>query len=128
MTTRRGKKSTKNNAVVKNDPAKLSHDVGKSSIVLAEHLPPLALVFTVLICSGVVWVLGLRDLLATGKPFLGSIDEAYLVSGSLMFIKWVCNCSLSHVSFPLLIFPCSTLQNRHNGLTTVMDGSQLKVD
>ena len=79
---RREKKSTKSAAIasVLTNGAMASPPVVKKELVLEDHLPPLALVFTILICSGAAWVLGLRDLLATGKSFLGPIDAAYLVS------------------------------------------------
>lgn len=54
--------------------------VPKSPVIAAEHLPPLPLVFTVLACSGALWILGLRDMAATGKNILGEWDNAYLVS------------------------------------------------
>lgn len=45
-----------------------------------EHLPPLSLVCCVFIFSGSLFVLGLRDALATGKIFAGPHDEALQVS------------------------------------------------
>jgi hypothetical protein len=48
--------------------------------VAAEHLPPMSLVFTVMMFSGALFVLGLRDALATGRPIAGPLDEAMLVS------------------------------------------------
>ena len=51
----------------------------KDAALAEDHLPPLALVFTILICSGALWVLGLRDLMATGKNFLGPMDDAFMV-------------------------------------------------
>lgn len=51
----------------------------QKATLFEEHLPPLPLVFTVLFCSGALWVLGLRDLMATGKSFLGDMDDDYLV-------------------------------------------------
>lgn len=51
----------------------------KDATLAEDHLPPLPLVFTVLICSGALWVLGLRDLMATGKNFLGPMDDAFMV-------------------------------------------------
>ena len=79
---RREKKSTKSAAIASalTNGAMASPPVVKKEIILEDHLPPLALVFTILFCSGAAWVLGLRDLLATGKSFLGPIDDAYLVS------------------------------------------------
>jgi hypothetical protein len=79
---RREKKSSRSAAIASalTNGAMAKPPVVKKEVVLEDHLPPLALVFTILVCSGIVWVLGLRDLLATGKPFLGPIDDAYLVS------------------------------------------------
>ena len=48
-------------------------------VIAEEHLPPLVLISTVLVCSGTLWVLGLRDMIATGRNILGSMDGAYLV-------------------------------------------------
>ena len=58
---------------------------GKAQLV-ADHLPPLPLVFTVLACSGALWILAMRDVLATGRIIAGEPDEAMLVC---------CNASLS---------------------------------
>jgi hypothetical protein len=93
---RRGKTSTasSNSTVVDKTTTNESiKDVipKKKEIVLADHLPPLGLVFTVLACSGALWVFGLRDLMATGKPFLGEIDDAYLVSDDCMCIRMFCS-------------------------------------
>ena len=44
------------------------------------QLPPLSLVRAVLLCSGFLTLLALRDLMTTGRNLLGDIDEAYLVS------------------------------------------------
>lgn len=49
-----------------------------SPSLVEEHLPPLSLVCCVLICSGSLFVLGLRDALATGKNVAGPLDEAFL--------------------------------------------------
>ena len=78
---RREKKSTQSAAVAAalTNGAMASPAVNKKEIVLEDHLPPLALVLTVILCSGLAWILGLRDLMATGKPFLGEMDHAYLV-------------------------------------------------
>jgi hypothetical protein len=48
----------------------------------AEHLPPMSLVCGVIVFSGALFVLGLRDALATGKNIAGPMDEAMLVSSS----------------------------------------------
>lgn len=44
--------------------------------LIAEHLPPAPLLYTVLVCSGILWMLAFRDLFATGKPILGAMDDA----------------------------------------------------
>jgi hypothetical protein len=49
-------------------------------VVVDDYLPPLGLVLTVLACSGLLWVFGLRDVLATGRNIAGPWDEAMLVS------------------------------------------------
>jgi hypothetical protein len=57
--------------------AKTTDAVGTT--VAATHLPPLGLVVCVLICSGFLAVLALRDYWTTGKNFLGDMDEKLLV-------------------------------------------------
>ena len=47
--------------------------------LVEEHLPPMTLVCCVLMFSGALFVLGLRDALATGKPIAGPMDTAFLV-------------------------------------------------
>eukprot|EP00957_Ditylum_brightwellii_P074668 5675279-Ditylum_brightwellii.AAC.1 len=46
----------------------------------AAYLAPLPLVMIVLLCSGFLWMLAFRDVMATGRPILGAMDEAMLVS------------------------------------------------
>lgn len=48
-------------------------------VIAEEHLPPLPLVFTILMCSGALLVLALRDVMATGRNIGGSWDEAMMV-------------------------------------------------
>lgn len=48
-------------------------------VVVSEHLPPLFLIFTVMICSGAIFVFGIRDFLTTGKIIAGSWDAALMV-------------------------------------------------
>jgi hypothetical protein len=52
---------------------------GARKEVVAEHLPPLGLVFTVIACSGFLFVFAFRDVFATGKIVGGAMDEAMLV-------------------------------------------------
>jgi len=54
--------------------------VAKIQQLKALHLAPLPLVLTVLVCSGFMWMLAFRDLMATGRPIMGRMDEAMQVS------------------------------------------------
>mmetsp|Transcript_7806 Transcript_7806/g.8953 ORF Transcript_7806/g.8953 Transcript_7806/m.8953 type:complete len:391 (+) Transcript_7806:162-1334(+) len=79
------KKKERNNVVPKkskgspkkNNDSNNARKKDNSALVL-DHLPPLPLVFAVLLCSGSMWVFGLRDTFATGKNILGQIDHDYL--------------------------------------------------
>lgn len=62
-----------------NVPDAAAHKAQKQAVIVAEHLPPLVLVLTILLCSGFMFVMGMRDLMATGKIILGESDAAYLV-------------------------------------------------
>mmetsp|Transcript_25960 Transcript_25960/g.52658 ORF Transcript_25960/g.52658 Transcript_25960/m.52658 type:complete len:110 (-) Transcript_25960:92-421(-) len=44
------------------------------------HLAPLPLVMIVLVCSGIMWVMAFRDVMATGRSIAGPMDDAMLVS------------------------------------------------
>lgn len=44
----------------------------------ADHLPPLFLVFTVMVCSGFLFVYAFRDVFSTGRNIGGVHDESYL--------------------------------------------------
>ena len=58
--------------------------------LVEEHLPPMALICCVLVFSGALFVLGLRDALATGRPIAGPMDVAFLVC--ILFsivLRWV---------------------------------------
>lgn len=44
-----------------------------------DHLPPLGLVFTVIACSGFLFMFAFRDVFATGRTIAGPMDEAFLV-------------------------------------------------
>ena len=48
--------------------------------LLAEHLPPIGLVFIIMVCSSILWVFAFRDVFATGRTIAGPLDEAMLVS------------------------------------------------
>jgi hypothetical protein len=47
--------------------------------IVAEHLPPIGLIFTVITCSGFLFMFSFRDVFATGRNVGGSMDEAMLV-------------------------------------------------
>ena len=49
------------------------------------HLAPLPLVMIVLLCSGALWVLSFRDVMATGRSIAGGMDDAMLVSFVCIF-------------------------------------------
>jgi len=68
------KKSSKplnaaSNGTDKNDAA-IPHQAAGSSV---DHLLPLPLVLTVLVCSGLFWITSFRDVMATGKPMLDTL-------------------------------------------------------
>jgi hypothetical protein len=44
-----------------------------------DHLPPILLVFTVVACSGFLFMYAFRDVFATGRTIGGDWDDAYLV-------------------------------------------------
>ena len=50
-----------------------------SEEIIVDHLPPMGLVFTVLVCSGFLFVYSFRDVFATGKNIGGAMDQAMLV-------------------------------------------------
>jgi hypothetical protein len=47
--------------------------------VATDHLPPIFLIFTVMACSGFLFVYSFRDVFATGRNIGGTYDHAYLV-------------------------------------------------
>mmetsp|Transcript_123813 Transcript_123813/g.346726 ORF Transcript_123813/g.346726 Transcript_123813/m.346726 type:complete len:237 (-) Transcript_123813:622-1332(-) len=46
--------------------------------LIEEHLPPIALVFAVVACSGFLFMFAFRDVFATGRNIGGDMDAAYL--------------------------------------------------
>ena len=50
-----------------------------SEELLADHLPPMGLVFTVIVCSGFLFVYAFRDIFSTGRIIGGNMDKAMLV-------------------------------------------------
>mmetsp|Transcript_43453 Transcript_43453/g.132194 ORF Transcript_43453/g.132194 Transcript_43453/m.132194 type:complete len:410 (-) Transcript_43453:634-1863(-) len=48
----------------------------KANSLREMHFAPMALVISIMICSGVMWVMAFRDVFATGSSILGPIDDA----------------------------------------------------
>ena len=62
------------------DPTEKKTEQKQRQDAIAMHLPPFPLVVLTLLCSGFLWMLAFRDMMATGRPLLGSMDEDFLVS------------------------------------------------
>lgn len=88
--------------------------------MIDDHLPPLSLVLTVLLCSGALSVLAMRDFAATGKNILGSIDEPMLVNALMM--EFVMISSYTHYFSHSHEYSFS--QNQPIGLNMPKDGSR----
>ena len=82
--SKKGKKSGKPSSIPKTEGGSSS-----SISITHQHLLPLPLVLTVLVCSGIFWIASFRDVMATGKPILDTLsmiwgqedaDANYLVS------------------------------------------------
>ena len=71
-TASRGKKAE--------EPSKSKAAAPKQEVDVSDHLPPLVLVFTVMLCSGFLFMYAFRDVFATGRNIGGDVDEAFLVS------------------------------------------------
>jgi hypothetical protein len=76
------KKEAAKNATVK----PMNEQVTKE--LIAEHLPPIGLVFTIMACSSILWVFAFRDVFATGRNIAGPLDEAMLVSICLRALSY----------------------------------------
>jgi hypothetical protein len=88
MSTRRSKKEVK---ALNNNT---SHADARQKQAVQEDLPPLGSIFTVMICSGILLILAMRDFCATGKVIGGSWDEAMLVctinrEGWFCGVNWI---------------------------------------
>ena len=90
-----------------------------SKEVIAKNLPPIGLVFTVIACSGFLFVFSFRDVFATGRVIGGSSDEALLVSGDYY---WSCQ----HTYF--FLHRTRSFRKQRTSLMTRKDGSQRRVD
>ena len=75
----RGKMTKDKNMKTANES--LSSLAAKSAAeeVANDHLPPIILIFTVMACSGFLFVYSFRDVFATGRNIGGAYDHAYLV-------------------------------------------------
>eukprot|EP00536_Pseudo-nitzschia_multiseries_P012757 jgi/Psemu1/244827/estExt_Genewise1.C_5050009 len=76
----------------KKDPVTTATTDGKEqrpkADVAGDHLPPLFFVFSVMACSGFLFVYAFRDVFATGRNIGGSPDEAYLTyTNSIAFFN-----------------------------------------
>ena len=65
-------KSKKGSARKKTDKNHVIPNASTSQAV--QHLLPLPLVLTVLVCSGLFWIASFRDVMATGKPMLDTLS------------------------------------------------------
>ncbi|CAJ1969472.1 unnamed protein product [Cylindrotheca closterium] len=63
---------------VKSSSTKQQSNAPVSNDIAAEHLPPIGLVFTVIACSGFLFVFFFRDVFATGRVIGGASDQALL--------------------------------------------------
>jgi len=74
----RGKMTKDKNMKTANES--LSSLAAKSAAeeVANDHLPPIILIFTVMACSGFLFVYSFRDVFATGRNIGGAYDHAYL--------------------------------------------------
>ena len=88
-------------------------------VVITENLPPIGLVFTVIACSGFLFVFSFRDVFATGRVIGGSSDEALLVRQDVMLELSV---------YLLFLHHTRSFQKQRTSLMTRKDGSRLKVD
>lgn len=76
----RGKMTKDKNMKTANESESPSSSAAKSAAeeVAADHLPPIFLIFTVMVCSGFLLVYSFRDVFATGRNIGGAYDHAYL--------------------------------------------------
>ena len=67
--------------------------------LIEEHLPPIGLVFTIIACSGFLFMFAFRDVFATGRNIGGAMDDAYLVRLGSHFLV-VFDLTQSYPNFP----------------------------
>ena len=82
--TRSATKATAAATNQSNDDNTPSQPIIKESI--DDHLPPLLLVFTVMVCSGFVAMYAFRDVFATGRVVGGVRDYNYLVRFAVVIV------------------------------------------
>jgi hypothetical protein len=95
-----GKQSEKKATASSPTAAPLKEDVN-------DHLPPIFLVFTVMVCSGFLFMYSFRDVFATGRTIGGFRDHAYLVSTNK--IRWQSQSAFVIMQFELELTPDSLL-------------------
>ena len=62
-----------------------SKSLADKEMLVDEYLPPIGLVFSVLLCSGFLFMFAFRDVFATGKVIGGTYDQAMLVRKAVKF-------------------------------------------
>ena len=67
-------RKTTTNATCERETA---NEIPKATEAPFHHFVPLPLLFTIMICSGFLWLISFRDVFATGRVIFGSIDERY---------------------------------------------------
>jgi len=72
------KETTTTTTTTNGDNEAPSSSAARKKDLASDHLPPIVLVFTVLACSGFLFVYAFRDVFATGRNIGGVPDEAYL--------------------------------------------------
>jgi hypothetical protein len=71
-------KTTKD-AIAKDGVKSKKTAAAQKPVDVSDHLPPLPLVCTVMLCSGFLFVYAFRDVFATGRNIGGDPDQAFLV-------------------------------------------------
>lgn len=95
----------------------------KQEVDVSDHLPPLVLVFTVVLCSGFLFMYAFRDVFATGRNIGGDVDEAYLVS--LTFVLELLVLEECWIRIPPRHFSCSP-NNYHSNTLRIDRRSRIR--
>ena len=116
--TESNQKSTNKKKQGKKTKETLSKNPAKKQVV--NYLIPLPLILIVFICSGFCWTLSFRDVMATGRPIFGPMDEALMVS-TINYFTYDRNVYIR-------LWHYRNLQNQHNSTTTQKAGNQKQED